>query len=282
MQIIPFPELLSTYRAIFFDSYGVLRNYNGIIPGAEETIAILRKKDMPFLVLTNNAARSPQQAADRLAQYGLSGIRAAEIITSGSTTRRFLELKVKSGKVAYLGTPESADYVLGNCFDSIPVAEVNSAVLAQIKAVAFLDDEGYDLNSDLSKLVNILRQRAVPVVVANTDLLYPVSGSEVAVATGSIAKLIELVLGKKFIKFGKPSAPMFQLGFDQMSQLLPDLRPNEILMVGDTLQTDILGGNKFGLDTALVLSGNTREKTVEYEISRTGIVPDFICRSIGQ
>lgn len=272
---------MSAYRAIFFDSYGVLRNYHGIIPGAEETIAILRKRDLPFLILTNNAARSPEQAASRLASYGLEGINPGEIITSGSTTRRFLELKVKSGRVAYLGTEESANYVLGNQFEAIPVGKVNLDELADIDAVAFLDDEGYDLNIDLNKLLNLLRQRPVPTVVANTDLLYPVSRSEVAIATGSIAKLMESVLGKKFIKFGKPSAPMFQLGFDRVGQFLPDLKPNEILMVGDTLQTDILGGNKFGLDTALVLSGNTRQQTVEYEISRTGIIPDFICKSIG-
>ena len=48
-------------------------------------------------------------------------------------------------------------------------------------------------------------------------------------------------------------------------------------MVGDTLQTDILGGNKFGLDTVLVLSGNTLPKDAENRITSTGIVPTYIC-----
>ena len=51
-------------------------------------------------------------------------------------------------------------------------------------------------------------------------------------------------------------------------------------MVGDTLRTDILGGNKFGVKTMLVLSGNTREDNYEAQIQSTGIIPDFVCKSI--
>ena len=50
-------------------------------------------------------------------------------------------------------------------------------------------------------------------------------------------------------------------------------------MVGDTLTTDILGGNKFGIDTALVLSGNTLRESAAEQIHATGIIPDYICES---
>lgn len=50
-------------------------------------------------------------------------------------------------------------------------------------------------------------------------------------------------------------------------------------MVGDTLHTDILGGNKFGLDTALVLTGNTQAEDAEVRIRSTGIIPTYICVS---
>ena len=51
-------------------------------------------------------------------------------------------------------------------------------------------------------------------------------------------------------------------------------------MVGDTLKTDIIGGNKYGIDTCLVLSGNVLEKNAELLINSTGIIPNYICRSI--
>ena len=50
-------------------------------------------------------------------------------------------------------------------------------------------------------------------------------------------------------------------------------------MVGDTLHTDILGGNKFGLDTALVLTGNLLPEDYENRIMSTGISPTYICET---
>jgi HAD superfamily hydrolase (TIGR01450 family) len=282
MDIRPFSEVAAPFPVIFFDSYGVLRNHRGLIPGAVETVDRLRAEGKYIRVLTNNAARSPRAAAARLHHYGLHNIPAEDIITSGATTRHFLQQKVRSGKVAYLGTPASADYIIGAGLEAIPVAEVDFSKLDEIKAVAFLDDEGYDLNVDLNRLINLLRYRQVPVVVANTDLLYPVAADEVALATGSIARLAEYVLGRRFVKFGKPAMQMFQMGLDGVAQHFPNVCPADILMVGDTLHTDILGGNAYGVATALVLSGNTRPENVETEIAATGILPDYICKSIGE
>ena len=276
-----FSDISAPYKAILLDSYGVLRNHRGLIPGVVETVERLRKEGKVIRVLTNNAARSPEAAAKNLIKYGLHGIPAEEIITSGATTRHFLTHKIQSGKVAYLGTPQSAEYIFSAGLEAVAVADVNMDRLDEIKAVAFLDDEGYDMNHDLNKLINLLRRCQVPVVVANTDLLYPVSANDVALATGSIARLAEYVLGRRFVSFGKPASQMFQFAIDSMASQAPDLTPADILMVGDTLHTDILGGNTFGVSTALVLSGNTQPETAELEIRSSGILPDFVCSSIG-
>lgn len=282
MQIRNFREVAADFSVIFFDSYGVLRNHTGPIPGAMELVRELKDAGKHVRILTNNAARSPEVAAERLAKHGLGDIPAEEIITSGATTRHFLEQKIKSGKVAYLGTPDSAAYIIGAGLEAIPVRDVDFDKLHEIKAVAFLDDEGYDMNVDLNKLINILRHCQIPVVVANTDLLYPTTANDVALATGSIARLAEYVLGRKFVKFGKPASQMFQMGLDSVARVFPKVNPSDILMVGDTLHTDILGGNTYGMATALVLSGNTRPESVETEIAASGIIPDFICKSIGE
>jgi ribonucleotide monophosphatase NagD (HAD superfamily) len=116
--------------------------------------------------------------------------------------------------------------------------------------------------------------------VANSDKLYPVSKNDVSIATGGIAQLVESILNKKFIHFGKPDSQMFMYAFDQINQL-GNFSKNEVLMVGDTLHTDILGGNKFGVKTLLVLSGNTRADNADLQITSTGIIPDYICPSVG-
>ncbi|NJC26759.1 HAD-IIA family hydrolase [Neolewinella antarctica] len=281
MTIEKFSEISQPFKVILLDSYGVLRNHDGLIPGVVECVNRLRAEGKHLRVLTNNAARSPAAAAKNLKKYGLRGIPAAEIITSGATTRHFLQYKIRTGKVVYLGTPQSAEYIIGAGLEAVHISEVDLDDLTDIKAVAFLDDEGYDKNVDVNHVINLLRHCQVPVVVANTDLLYPVSKDNVALATGSVARLVEYVLGRRFIQFGKPASQMFQFAFESLLRDFPDLTHADVLMVGDTLHTDILGGNTFGVSTALVLSGNTRAERAETEISSSGIIPDFIIQSIG-
>ena len=60
----------------------------------------------------------------------------------------------------------------------------------------------------------------------------------------------------------------------------PELTKRDVLMVGDTLWTDIFGGNKYGIDTALVLSGITLQKDYQALSQSTGIVPNYVCESI--
>jgi HAD superfamily hydrolase (TIGR01450 family) len=116
------------------------------------------------------------------------------------------------------------------------------------------------------------------VIVANTDKTYPINHDKVAIATGAIAKMIEDIVGKQFMRFGKPDGQMFIFAYEHITRF-PNVSKNEILMVGDTLNTDILGGNKFGLDTCLVLTGNTRLEDADIKIESSGIIPTHICES---
>lgn len=279
MIVEPFLPLAEKFKAVFLDSYGVLRNYKGLIDGVQETIDFLRSKAIALRILTNDASRSQEQQAEYFYQMGLKGIEVEEIITSGMMARYFLEQKILEGKIAYLGTENSAQYILQSGLEHIPVRAIHLDAIGDIAAFVFLDDEGFDWNTDINKTVNLLRRKNIPVIVANSDKIYPVSHNDVSVATGGIAKLVENMLNKKFIHFGKPDSQMFMYAFDQLNQS-GSYQKNEILMVGDTLHTDILGGNKFGVKTTLVLSGNTGPDNAALQISSTGIIPDFICDSI--
>lgn len=53
-----------------------------------------------------------------------------------------------------------------------------------------------------------------------------------------------------------------------------------ISSTGDTLETDIRGGNEFGIDTVLVLSGNTARENYQLSIDASGVISDFLCDSI--
>lgn len=280
MTIVPFRSLLKNYKAIFLDSYGVLKNHNGIIPGADETIRLIQLMGLELYILTNDASRSPKLLAEKFNDQGLKDIDASHIISSGMMAMEYLRLKIKSGRIVYLGTEDSAHYIEEVGLKTVSISDLDLKNLDDISAMVFLDDEGFDWNKDITKAVNLLRKKNVPAIVANSDLTYPVSKTRVAVATGGIADLVQSIVGKRFIHFGKPDGRMFMYAYELLQEV-GEYEKNEILMVGDTLQTDIIGGNKFGADTALVLSGNTTESRAERLMDQHGIRPDFICESIG-
>jgi HAD superfamily hydrolase (TIGR01450 family) len=201
------------------------------------------------------------------------------MISSGMLAREYLQLKINKGTIAYLGTKNSAHYVENLGLPTLPISKVQPENFADISALVLLDEEGFNWESDLSKSINLLRQKNIPVVVANTDRTYPVSSNQINIAIGGIANMLEDIVGKRFIRFGKPDVPLFIYAYEKLSAI-KSIPKDKILMVGDTLHTDILGGNKFGIHTALVLSGNTLPEQHHFLINSSGIIPDYVCHSV--
>ncbi len=271
-----FRSVVEQYNTIFFDGYGVIKNYNGLVPGIERTFAWMEAERKEYYIVTNDASRSPTQLAESYNRLGLHAVTSDRIISSGMLAKEYLDLKVHHGTVAYLGTDNSAHYIESMGLHALPVSSIDEHNIGQINALLFLDDEGFDWGRDLNKTINLLRKRNIPAIVANTDYAYPVTLNEISIAIGGIASMIENIVGKEFIHFGKPDSQMFMFAFDLIREKR-SITKRDIVMVGDTLYTDILGGNKFGLDTVLVLSGNTQRSDAETMIRTTGIVPTYIC-----
>jgi HAD superfamily hydrolase (TIGR01450 family) len=277
-RIDNFKSIIDRYEIIFFDAFGVLKTHSGLVPGIERTFEYLEAQKKEYYIVTNDASRSPGQLAQSYHDKGLYAITSDRIISSGMLTKEYLDLKVNDGIVAYLGTEDSAHYLESAGLHTLPVRDINSSNIDKVNVLVFMDDEGFDWCEDLNKTVNLLRKRTIPAIVANTDYAYPVSKNDVGIAIGGLAQMIETIVGKKFIRFGKPDSQMFMFAYD----LIRDYRSiskKQIVMVGDTLQTDIIGGNKFGLDTVLVLTGNTQVADYQNRIAATGIVPTYICNS---
>ncbi|MDD9944141.1 MAG: HAD-IIA family hydrolase [Myxococcales bacterium] len=275
-----FARIARAYSTIFFDAYGVLKAASGVLEGVPELLWQLQQQGKQILVLTNDASQPPDEMAACYThpEHGRL-ILSDHLVSSGRLATEFLVDKVRSGMAAYLGKPSSSYFITEAGLTAVPVREVDFDD-PDLQAIVLLDDEGFDWFSDINIVVNLARRRNVPLVVANADLAYPVAGNEVAVAVGSLAEMIERILRKSFIRFGKPDTMMFSYALQQARQERPELRKEQVLMVGDTLNTDILGANKFGLDTALVLSGTTLASRAPALIEASGIIPTYICDSV--
>ena len=274
-----FASLASHYRVIFFDAYGVLKNATGVLQGVPDLLSWLAQRGKDLYVITNDASKSPAAMADAYVhpQHGAL-IPASKNISSGLLAKDFLRTKVQRGRVAYLGKESAAFYVKAAGLEPVHISECTKA--DEVAAIALLDDEGFDWFRDINLTLNLMRHSRAPVVVANTDLAYPVNDREVGLAVGSLADMLERIVSKTFIRFGKPDTMMFSHAFACAHANNPDLKKSEVLMVGDTLDTDILGANTFGIDTALVLSGNTQPEQAMVMIQARGIVPTYLCESV--
>src|SRR6187549_4019377 len=166
MQATDFKTVLDKYKIIFFDAFGVLKNYHGLVPGIEKTFAYIEQQQKEYYIVTNDASRSPQQLAESYHKLGLQAITPDRIISSGMLAKEYLDLKVNNGIVAYLGTNNSAHYIDSSGLHTLPVSAINQHNMDDVSALVLLDDEGYNWFDDLNRTVNILRKKTIPAIVA--------------------------------------------------------------------------------------------------------------------
>ena len=275
--MVQFTDLIDQYDAFLFDAYGVLKNANGLIEGVEEVLQRLRFLKKPYFVITNDASKSPALLAKFYEDAGCGDlIDPSIIISSGMLATRYLARELPGEKVGYMGKSASRYYIEKAGCEAIPINEADE----NIKALVLLDDDGFEWREGINKAMNLLSNYNILAILANTDLAYPIDVNRSGLAVGSIALVLESVTKKQFIKFGKPDSTAFQLVFDLAQKKLRGLEKNKVLMVGDTLHTDIIGANQFGFDSLLTLSGNTTKKRYMQLIKFSGIFPTYTCLNI--
>lgn len=274
-----FAEIAQRYAVILFDAYGVLKTADGVLEGVPDLLARLRQQGKQLFLLTNDASRSPAQLAASYHHESLGQLlREEEVLSSGILATDLLRSSARQGRVLYLGGVDSTYYIKAAGLEPISVAACDDP--AAFEAFLLLDDEGFEWEQDLNKAVNLLRARDVPMIVANADVAYPIGGGRVAIAAGSLASAMESVLCREMTRLGKPGAGLFSLALDRVRGSCPGLGERDVLMVGDTLGTDIKGGNACGVDTVLVLTGNVRADEVGALITASGIAPTYVCESV--
>ena len=250
-----FSALRTRHDAIFFDAYGVLIDAHGPLPGAIDAIATLNAAGQSFLVVTNDASRSGTSAAARLQGLGFD-ITPRQILSSGMMIAPALRESLRPGaRVVVLGTPDSADYAR-----EAGVEVVDATVEQPADAVVVADEGGFDLldtmDDTLSMIVaGVAQGRAPRLLLANPDLIYPAGPGSFGVTAGSLALVLEHALRRivgptapVFEPLGKPSVRIF-------AEAVRRVGTSDAVMIGDQLETDIVGAQAAGLATALMLGG---------------------------
>ena len=251
-------DLLARYDGVLLDAYGVLVNQRGACPHAREALARVRAARRPLAIVTNDTSRSPATAAARFASVGLA-IAAEEIVTPGLLLPGYVaERGLGGATAAVLGNGDACAYATTAGLDVIDGDRLASgAEPPAIDALVICDDGGFGflpgMNAALTACVRALDQgRPLTLLVTNPDLVYPRGGGALGFTAGAMAAMIGDVLARRypapprFDVLGKPAPALFRLGHARLATA------GAVVMIGDSLETDIAGARAAGLDAALV------------------------------
>lgn len=246
-------------RGIIMDMDGVLWRGDQRLPGVLEWFAFLRERGLPFALATNNSAKSPDDYVHKLDKMGITGIEPSQIVTSGTTTVAWLRGRYAAG---------TRIHVLGG--DGLK--RLISDAGYQLSDEADLVVVGIDIHVTYEKLKRaaLLIRAGAEYIGTNGDVSIP-TPEGLAPGAGSLLAAISAATGKQPTIMGKPNPPMFLAAVESLG-----ITPPEALMIGDRLNTDVIGAHAAGLKTALVLTGvSTREEAEASDPAPDGIFEDL-------
>ncbi|HEU5012335.1 MAG TPA: HAD-IIA family hydrolase [Roseiflexaceae bacterium] len=226
------------------DMDGVLVFGSQVIPGANEFIKRLEERGARFLVLTNNSLYTPRDLHARLARIGLD-VPSNAIYTSALATAQFLATQHSGGSA----------YVIGEAGLTTALHDVGYIITDQQPEYVVLGETTFYSFQQLTQAMRLVSGGA-RFVATNPDVTGPGEGGMVP-ATGAVAALIGAATGIQPYYIGKPNPLMMRTALRTI-----DAHSEESVMVGDRMDTDIIGGTASGLETILVLSGVTRREDV--------------------
>lgn len=240
---------------LIIDMDGVLWRGTQVIPGAPGFIRFLRERGIGFVLATNNSTKTVEQYVDKLAGFG-TAVAPHEIITSAVATADYL---------AGLAGPGTPVYVIGGNGLRQALAQ-RGFVLDSRQARFVVVGQDLDLTFEKLRRATLLIRAGAGFIGSNPDKTFP-SEEGIIPGAGAILAALETATGVRPVIVGKPEPIMFQQALKRLGGTRDDTA-----VLGDRLETDILGGQRAGLKTILVLSG----VTTEHDLAVSEIKPDWV------
>ncbi|QJW94584.1 TIGR01457 family HAD-type hydrolase [Frigoriglobus tundricola] len=240
------------------DMDGVLYRGTDLIPGAERFVRELRDRDIPFRFLTNNSQRTRRDVVARLVRLGLD-VEEEHVFTSAMATARFLAQQKPGGTA----------YVIGEGGLLTALHQHGYAVVDHDPDYVVVG-EGRTFNLEMVEAAVRMILGGAKLIATNMDPNCPTQNG-LRPGCGAFVALLETATGVKAFSVGKPSPVMMRAARKELG-----LATDETTMIGDTMETDILGGVQLGFHTVLVLSGGTRaEDLPRYAYRPETVVPSL-------
>lgn len=255
---------ISTFSTYLIDLDGVIYRGETLVPGACEFVHWLHTNQKKHLFLTNNSFASELQVVNKLTRLGIV-TDSAHVMGAGQAAVEAVAHRYPRAHVLVIGEEPLIEQVRAQQLllaNDVPDSLIDVVLV------------GLDRTFDYTKLTRaVLAVRAGAIFIGiNRDPLLPVAGGFLA-GTGSLVAAIEAGSGQTPEIIGKPQPTLFQ---EAMRKL--ESTPEETVMIGDGLESDILGGKAAGTQTAFVLSGRDTRASLDQK----GILPDYVYEDLAE
>jgi len=242
------------------DMDGVIYRGGHLIPGADRFINGLRRADVPFRFLTNNSQRTRRDVATRLQRLGID-VEPEHVYTCAMATARYLAWQRPGGTAYVIGEGGLLNALHENGY-SVVDRDPDYVVVG----------EGRTLSFEMVEAALKMILGGAKLIATNLDPNCPTE-SGMRPGCGATVAMLEAASGVKAFSVGKPSPVMLRGARKELG-----LTTDQAVVIGDTMETDILGGVQLGFKTILVLSGGTRRE----DLDRYAYRPDMIVDSIDE
>nr|WP_223192851.1 TIGR01457 family HAD-type hydrolase [Paenibacillus sedimenti] len=249
-------------NGFLIDLDGTLYRGRKPIPHAAAFIRMLNEKGLPYLLVTNNSSRTPEQVAGHMRELGIE-VLAAAVYTSSQAAAQYMAEQRQGNRVHMIG---------------------EAGLQIALEAAGFLLNEGtpdyvvqgIDRSFSYAKLTEAVRrlQNGATYVLTNPDRMLPSDGGLMPGA-GSLAAAITAASGVEPVVIGKPSPIIMAYAIGRLG-----LPAADVWVIGDNAATDIRGGVMAGCRTALVLTGVATPANAHEQLALAGVTPDLICEDL--
>ena len=246
----------STIKGVICDMDGVLWRGETPLPGLRDFFALLEARRINYVLATNNASKTPEQYVEKLARLGIE-TNADHVLNSATAAADYLATQAAPGTPVYaIGGPGTREALRLHGFALTDGDHADYVVV------------GWDRELTWQKLATatLLIRGGAGFIATNPDRTFPM---EDGLVPGNGAQVAALITATDVtpVMAGKPGPLLYERALARMG-----LTAEETLVIGDRLDTDILGGLRLGMPTALVLSGITQPD----ELAGSPIHPDVI------
>ncbi|GAB2666823.1 HAD-IIA family hydrolase [Gordonia jinhuaensis] len=263
----PTPDAITTEDGqwcYLMDMDGVLVYEDSIVPGADEFIEELKSNNTPFAVITNNSIRTPRDLRARMLAIGLD-IPEESIWTSGLATATFLSDQ-RPGGTAYTVGESGLTSALHEAGYILTESDPDYVVVGETRMYSF---------EAITKAIQLIAKGS-RFIATNPDASGPSPNGPLP-ATGSVCALISNATEKDPYFVGKPNPLMMRTALRKIGA-----HSGHTVMIGDRMDTDIIGGLESGMKTVLVLTGISTKESIETYPYRPTTVMNSIAGLVGR